>query len=94
MESLREVQFKNAEDVEQTYPAIARGKELLYLIRGQIEAMGYTEADIMRLVRIALTEHGNKMFEMPAKIGIHPIDDTFHHALPAFVPAVRASGKA
>ena len=92
MGNLKEVQFKNPEDVEQTYPSVVRGKEFLYLSRGQIEAMGYTEADIKALVRRALTEHGNKMFEMPAKIGIHPIDDTFHHAMPAFVPATRASG--
>jgi ornithine cyclodeaminase/alanine dehydrogenase len=54
--------------------------------------MGYTHVDIMKLVRRALAEHGKKMVEMPAKIGIHPIYNAFHHAMPAFVPAAEASG--
>ena len=88
----KEVQFKDSESVGQIFPEIARGKEMLYITRRQIEEMGYTETDILEMVRLALTEHGRKMVEMPAKIGIHPIYNTFHHAMPAFVPAVRASG--
>jgi len=86
------VQFLDSESVEQTCPEIIRGKEILHINRNQIEGMGYTQADILKLVRMALAEHGKKMVEMPAKIGIHPIYDTFHHAMPAFVPAAGASG--
>ena len=86
------VQFESSEGVEQTCPEIARGKEILYLTRGGIENIGYTQNEVIKLVRTALTEHGKKVYEMPAKIGIHPINDTFHHAMPAFVPSAGASG--
>ena len=86
------VQFSDSESVQQIYSDIARGKEILYLTRSQIESLGYTQTDVMKLVRTSLTEHGKKMVEMPAKIGIHPIYNTFHHAMPAFVPAANASG--
>ena len=92
MDKSKGVQFRDSESVEQTCPEIVRGKEILYINRNQIEGMGYTQADILKLVRIALAEHGKKMVEMPAKIGIHPINDTFHHAMPAFVPVAEASG--
>jgi len=92
MNNTKTVQFKNPESVEQTCPEIIRGREVLYINGSQIENMGYTYVDIIELTRIALTEHGKKMVEMPAKIGVHPISDAFHHAMPAFVPAVRASG--
>ncbi len=88
----REVQFRDSESAGQTCPDIVRGREILYLTRNQIESMGYTHIDIMKLVRIALAEHGKKMVEMPAKIGIHPIYNAFHHAMPAFVPVAEASG--
>ena len=92
MDNSKGIHFKNPESVEQTCPEIARGKEILYINRSEIENMGYTQVDIMKLVRIALTEHGKKMVEMPAKIATHPIYNTFHHAMPAFVPAAGASG--
>jgi len=86
------MQFKNSESAGQTCPDIVRGKEILYITRSQIEGMGYTQVDIMKLVRQALAEHGKKMVEMPAKTAIHPIYNTFHHAMPALVPAAEASG--
>ena len=88
----KEVQFRDSESAGQTCPDIVRGREILYVTRNQIEGMGYTHIDIMKLVRIALAEHGKKMVEMPAKIGIHPIYNAFHHAMPAFVPVAEASG--
>ena len=88
----KEVQFGDSESAGQTCPDIVRGREILYVTRNQIEDMGYTHIDIMKLVRIALAEHGKKMVEMPAKIGIHPIYNAFHHAMPAFVPVAEASG--
>lgn len=92
MDKLKEWQFEDSKSVKQTCPEILRGKEILYINRSQIENMGYTETDMMKMVRTALAEHGKKMVEMPAKIGIHPIYDTFHHAMPAFVPAAGACG--
>jgi len=92
MDKSKGVQFGDSESVEQTCPEIVRGKEILHINRSHIESMGYTQVDILKLVRMALTEHGKRMVEMPAKIGIHPIYGTFHHAMPAFVPAAGASG--
>ena len=88
----KEVQSRDSESVGQTCPEIARGREILYITRSEIEGMGYSQAEIMKLVRMALAEHGKKMVEMPAKTGIHPIYNAFHHAMPAFVPAADASG--
>ena len=86
------MKFKDSESVGQTYPEIVRGKEILYINLSQIESMGFTQVDIMKLVCMALTEHGRKRVDMPAPIGIHPISDTLHHAMPAFVPTAEASG--
>jgi len=92
MSEVSKIQYQSPESVEQTCPQITRGKEILYLTHGEIESLGYTPSDIIKLVRMALTEHGKKRCEMPAKIGIHPISNTLHHAMPAFVPAAGASG--
>jgi ornithine cyclodeaminase/alanine dehydrogenase-like protein (mu-crystallin family) len=69
-----------------------RGKEILYLTQQDVVNVGLTKKDLIELVRIALTEHGNKRCEMPAKIGIHPLKDTLMHAMPAWVPARKACG--
>lgn len=86
------MQYQDSSGIGETFPQIARGREMLYITRRQIEDMGYSGQEILELSRLALAEHGKKQFEMPAKIGIHPIADTFHHAMPAYVPAARASG--
>lgn len=36
--------------------------------------------------------HGKKEYEMPAKIGVHPYQEVFFHAMPAFVPSEKAIG--
>jgi ornithine cyclodeaminase/alanine dehydrogenase-like protein (mu-crystallin family) len=69
-----------------------RGKEILYLTQQDVVDVGLTRHDILELVRAALTEHGHKRCEMPAKIGIHPLKDTLMHAMPAWVPARNACG--
>jgi len=92
MKNLESVQFNNPDSIEQTCPKIRRGKEILYINRHEIEGMNYTRAEITELVRIALVEHGRKKVEMPPTTGIHPIRNTLHHAMPAFVPAANASG--
>ena len=69
-----------------------RGKEILYLTQAEVVEVGLTPRDLVELVRVALTEHGSKRCEMPAKIGIHPLEDTLMHAMPAWVPAADACG--
>jgi ornithine cyclodeaminase/alanine dehydrogenase len=69
-----------------------RGKEILYLTQQDVVDVDLSKREIIDLVRIALTEHGHKRCEMPAKIGIHPLKDTLMHAMPAWVPARGACG--
>lgn len=69
-----------------------RGKELLYLTQAEVVETGLTPDDVLDRVRIALTEHGRKDVEMPAKIGLHPLPDTLMHAMPAWVPQEKACG--
>ena len=68
------------------------GKEILYLTQQDVVDAGLSPDDVLACVRTALTEHGLKKLEMPAKIGIHPLPDTLMHAMPAWVPAAGACG--
>ncbi|WP_431999533.1 ornithine cyclodeaminase family protein [Streptomyces sioyaensis] len=62
------------------------GSELIYLPRQDVEHLGLTRDAILQLTRQALVEHGHRRYEMPAKIGVHPYDNVFHHAMPAYLP--------
>jgi ornithine cyclodeaminase/alanine dehydrogenase len=86
------VQYENSNAVNPTCPGVERGKEIYYITRQEIDDLGYVEKELLELVRIALTEHGKKKYEMPAKIGLHPLKDTLMHAMPAFVPKAGACG--
>lgn len=71
---------------------LERGKEMLYLSQAEVINLGLSRQDILDCVLVALIEHGNKRYEMPAKIGVHPYDDVFYHAMPAFLPELKAVG--
>lgn len=68
------------------------GAEILYLTRADIEGLGIGRLETVELVREALTEHGKKDCEMPAKIGIHPVPNSLMHAMPAWIPKSEACG--
>ncbi len=68
------------------------GKEIWYMTRDEVVAAGLTETEILGLTREALVAHGKKECEMPAKIGVHPFEDVFFHAMPAYVPGRLALG--
>lgn len=68
------------------------GKELIYLTKADVLKAALTEQDILSLTRQALLAHGSGDFEMPAKIGLHPYEDVFYHAMPAYVPSKKAVG--
>ncbi len=68
------------------------GKELLYLTKKECENVGITRKRILELTKEALVAHGRKQYEMPAKIGVHPFEDVFFHAMPAYVPSQKAVG--
>ncbi len=68
------------------------GREILYLTREDCMSTGLSTEDIISITRSALEAHGRKKTEMPAKIGIHPLKNTFFHAMPALVPGENACG--
>jgi ornithine cyclodeaminase/alanine dehydrogenase len=76
----------------QTVRAPDVGTELLYLTQAEVSGLGLGDGEVMELVRTALGEHGHRRYEMPAKIGLHPLDDTLMHAMPAHVPGAGACG--
>jgi ornithine cyclodeaminase/alanine dehydrogenase len=48
--------------------------------------------DVIDVVEAALGERGEGRVEMPPKSGIHPRDDAFIHAMPAYLPKMRGAG--
>lgn len=68
------------------------GKEVIYLTRSECENIGLTREDVLDITKKTLIAHGKKEFEMPAKIGVHPWEEVFFHAMPAYVPEQRAVG--
>ena len=49
--------------------------------------LGIDLTEILDNTKNALIEHGNRRYEMPAKIGVYPYPEVFYHAMPAFEPA-------
>jgi ornithine cyclodeaminase/alanine dehydrogenase len=68
------------------------GREILYLTREDCMNTGLETEEIISITQSALEAHGRKETEMPAKIGIHPLKNTFFHAMPALVPGQNACG--
>lgn len=71
---------------------IKLGQEILWLTRNQCIQCGPSIDEIIDIVRDTMIQHGKKEYEMPAKIGIHPYDDVFFHAMPAYVPNQAVAG--
>ncbi len=68
------------------------GKQLLYLSEADVSSVGLTMQEIIELLERAFREKAEGRVEMPPKIGIHSQPDSFLHAMPALIPATRASG--
>ena len=68
------------------------GKELLYLTRADVEAVGLAMTEIIAALESAFREKGEGRVEIPAKIGVHSQPDAFIHAMPACIPAQKAVG--
>ncbi|WP_240374022.1 ornithine cyclodeaminase family protein [Bacillus piscicola] len=68
------------------------GRDLLYISRDDIVGMERKQTTIIHLIERSLSIHGMKEVEMPAKIGIHPKENTFIHAMPAYIQEHQACG--
>jgi ornithine cyclodeaminase/alanine dehydrogenase len=66
--------------------------EILYLSHADVKKVGLKMKDIISIVEQALYEHGSKSVEMPPKPGVHPLKNTFIHAMPAYIPKMNAVG--
>jgi len=86
---LNKALMKEKEMIEKT---IAIGSKVLYLTRRQCAGLGPDTEKTLELIKETLIQHGNKDYEMPAKIGIHPHEDVFYHAMPAYLPFQKACG--
>lgn len=67
-------------------------KEVLYLTQDECRKIPISHAEILKKTEKALIAYSTKKAEMPAKIGIHPLRNTFFHAMPAYIPDEFACG--
>jgi len=65
---------------------------ILYLSKSEVESVGVSMPEIIREVENAFREKGNGRVEMPPKPGLHPKPDAFIHAMPAYIPSIKAMG--
>ena len=65
---------------------------LRYLTRADVEAVGLTGVEVIELLDEVFTAKRDGAVEMPAKIGVHPRDDAFIHAMPAYLESADAVG--
>ncbi len=66
--------------------------EILYLSRADVEAVDLPMSEIIDALETMFREKGEGRVEMPPKPGIHPRDDAFIHAMPAYIPALESAG--
>ena len=65
---------------------------LRYLTRADVEAVGLTGVEAMAILESAFRAKARGDVEMPPKIGVHPREDAFIHAMPAYVRDGDAAG--
>ncbi|MDR3171349.1 MAG: ornithine cyclodeaminase family protein [Treponema sp.] len=68
------------------------GKELLYLSQDHVKQVPLTPAEVLDLTEKALIAYSAQKVDMPSKIALHPLADTFFHAMPAYVPEQFVAG--
>ena len=65
---------------------------MLYLSRADVEKINLPMSEIILALEFMFVEKGAGRVEMPPKPGIHPMPDAFIHAMPAYIPALKAAG--
>lgn len=63
-----------------------------YLSRADVEAVGLTGPEVIEILDAAFRAKRDGAIEMPPKIGVHPRDDAFIHAMPAYLSSTDAVG--
>lgn len=67
-------------------------ERLRYLSRADVEALGLSGMEVIDILERAFRAKREGTVEMPPKIGVHPRDDAFIHAMPAYLGDVDAVG--
>jgi ornithine cyclodeaminase/alanine dehydrogenase-like protein (mu-crystallin family) len=63
-----------------------------YLSRADVEAVGLSGTEVIEILEAAFRAKRAGGVEMPPKIGVHPRDDAFIHAMPAYLSDSDAVG--
>jgi len=69
-----------------------RGQQILYLSRAQIESLNFSVADVIAAGDAGFRERDAGRVEMPPKPDIHTRQDSFIHAMPAYLSGLGAAG--
>ena len=67
-------------------------ERLRYLSRADVEAVELTATEVIEILDAAFRAKRDGAAEMPPKIGVHPREDAFIHAMPAYLGSVDAVG--
>jgi ornithine cyclodeaminase/alanine dehydrogenase-like protein (mu-crystallin family) len=67
-------------------------RDFLYLSRADVEGLYIPMKEIIRVVEEAFCEKAAGRTEMPPKPGVHPRENAFIHAMPAYLQAMNAAG--
>jgi len=65
---------------------------VLYLSRADVETLNVSMKEVIRIIEEAFHEKAMGKTEMPPKPSIHPQKDSFIHAMPAYLPKMKAAG--
>jgi ornithine cyclodeaminase/alanine dehydrogenase-like protein (mu-crystallin family) len=68
------------------------GEHVRYLSRADVEAVGLSGVEVIEILEGAFRAKRAGDVEMPPKIGVHPRDDAFIHAMPAYLSDSDAAG--
>jgi ornithine cyclodeaminase/alanine dehydrogenase len=61
------------------------GSEIRFISAGDMDRLGITMAEVMDAVEAGFAALGAGLGEMPSKIGVHPREDSFLHAMPCYL---------
>lgn len=67
-------------------------ERIRYLSRADVEAVGLSGLEVVEILEAAFRAKRSGDVEMPPKVGVHPRDDAFIHAMPAYLPDSDAVG--